>query len=66
MFVAVLQGGHGRDGSPFDAGAELDIKRQLSARSLSGQLEMARTHSGPLPIVTSGGRARPPRPLAAP
>ena len=66
MFVAVLQGGPGRDGSPFDAGAELDIKRQLSARSLSGQLEMARTHSGPLPIVTSGGRARPPRPLAAP
>jgi hypothetical protein len=56
----MLQGGGGRDGSPFDAGAnmDIDIKRQLSARSLSGQLEMARTHSGPLPIVTSGGRAQ--------
>lgn len=53
--VGVLQGGGGRDGSPFEGG-DLDLKRQLSARSLSGQLEMARTHSGPLPIVTSGGR----------
>lgn len=51
-----LQGAGGRDGSPFE-GADMDIARQLSARSLSGQLEMARTHSGPLPIVTSGGRA---------
>lgn len=51
------QGASGRDGSPFESSADLDIARQLSARSLSGQLEMARTHSGPLPIVTSGGRA---------
>mmetsp|Transcript_12926 Transcript_12926/g.39134 ORF Transcript_12926/g.39134 Transcript_12926/m.39134 type:complete len:964 (+) Transcript_12926:179-3070(+) len=45
-----------QDGTAFDGDA-LEMSRQMSAsRTFSDTLEMARTHSGPLPIVTSGGR----------
>lgn len=52
-----VQSGPTQDGCPFNAGAAMDIRHQLSALSLPGQLEMARTRSGPLSIVTSGVRA---------